>query len=348
MEDRALAGKVLFPGSGKPLNVEQIRALRKIGVMMAMAGGAFEAGMTAQPDPFGVSVDADGRVVVDDFTKDITVIPALIRDLTLDNQGYWIENIFNGGPAVQGGAVKYTMNTPDDHFLAADSLMPRAPGAEAPRVQGSRLRPTVAYPQSISASLEVTDEARLRNEVIQLQHTVQQIANTFVLKTQTLGETALTALVTAGNRVIFGGTGTFTDWPNSPVINSTSAMPYPQREFAAVQAQFISEMGGVMFDTLLLSVNDNMYLQNIYGAALQALLASFGITRVFVSPRRADGRRLYIKSGQVGYLLWELPLGDPEYVREGVRKTDVYVYEMRPVFVANGADAILMVSNTVS
>lgn len=312
--------------------------LRATGVPM----NAYEDGMTSRPDPFGVFVDGDGRVIVDDFTNPISNIPAIVREFARSNEGYWIEDVFTSpGWTVQGGAVRYSVSAPGDHFLPDGQLMPRAPGSEAPRISGTRQRPVVAYPESISGSLEVADETRERNEVWQVQQTMRQAANTFTETFQALGETALDALVQASARFTTAGVGTFADWAAAdPIYNNTSTDPRPSAEFARVRRLFVEEKGGVMPDTLVWSAEDAENFDRIYEDRGTAVLARYGITRTLTSVRRDPGKRLYLRSGQVGVMAWEKPMGDPEYTREGTRFTDVYTMEGRVVFVANGADAV--------
>lgn len=302
----------------------------------------YEPGLTSQPDAFGVSVDADGRVVVDDFNAVISNIPAVVRAFTADNRGYWIEDVFNSpGWTVQGGAVKYTISAVGDYFLPTGQLMPRAPGAEAPRISGTRQRPVVAYPESVSGSIEVTDEARQRNDMIQLRTTLQQASNTFANTFQSLGEAALDALVTTSSRFAVNGAGTFSDWAASPrEANTNSNGPFPAEEFDFVQQKFIEELGGVLPDTIVWTPADRRQFFRVYRGEAREVLAAAGLTRELMSVRRQSGRRLYLKSGQVGTMAWEKPMGEPEYTREGTRFTDVYSMEGRVVFVANGADAI--------
>ena len=343
-----LRGKFLSPEAYKGLNRAQRRQLaasiEKLGglALPRMAGGSYEAGMTSRPDPFGTFVDSDGRVVVDDFTNPISNIPAIVREFARDNQGYWIEDVFTSpGWTVQGGAIRYTISAPGDHFLPDGQLMPRAPGAEAPRITGTRQRPTLAYPESISGSIEVADETRDRNEVWQVQQTMRQAANTFTETFQDLGEAALAGLVTASSRFTNAGAGTYADWDAAdPIYNTTSTDPRPSAEFARVQRLFVEEKGGVLPDTLIWSPQDAENFDRIYEDRGSAVLARYGITRTLTSVRRTPGNRLYLKSGQVGTMAWEKPMGDPEYTREGTRFTDVFTMEGRVVFVANGADAI--------
>jgi hypothetical protein len=319
----------------------RLKTLAAAGVLVAATPG-----MTAQPDPFGVMVDADGRVVVDDFTNPISNIPEIVRAFTADNMGYWIERVYNSpGWTIQGGAVRYVQTHPGDFFLPAGSLpAPRAPGTEAPRISGTRRRPIVAYPESLSASLEVTDEARRRNDVLQVQTTFRQAANTFADTFQSIGEAALATLVTTASRFVTGAAGTFADWDAAaPVENVNSTAPRPAAEFARVARLFTQDKSGVQPDTLIMSPEDQENLIRVYGGSLDATLTRLGIRQTLVSTRRAPGARLYLRSGQVGTMAWEKPLGDPEYTREGVRYTDVYTMEGVVAFIANGADALLEV-----
>jgi hypothetical protein len=303
-----------------------------------------EAG-TAFPNPFGVYQDADGNVVVDDYTNPISNIPEIVREFTRNNEGYWIEDVFNApGWTVQGGAVRFAMNRIGQHFLQDGKRPgPRAPGAEAPILAGEHVRPELAFPENLSGRIEVTDEQRQDNAVLEVQRTFRQTANTFADILQDIGEAALDGLVTAESRFISLGDGTFAEWDESPVVNSTTAMPFPGREFTRVRTTFVKERGGVQPDTLVWNPDDAELFYNIYGDRAQAILSLHGFTRVVTSVRRPAGRRLYLRSGQVGTLAWAKPLGDPEYVREGKRLTDVYVLDGRFVFVANGADALLEV-----
>lgn len=308
-----------------------------------------ETGLTSRPDPYGVFTDSDGRVVVDDFTNPISNIPAIVRELTRDNQGYWIEDVFNApGWTIQGGAVRYQVSAPGDHFLPdGQRPAPRAPGAEAPRVSGTRRRPIVAYPESLAASIEVADETRQRNDIIEVQTTFRQVANTFADIMQGTGEAALAALVTASSRNVNSGSGTFADWAAADSIyNTASTDPRPAEEFARVRRLFVEDKGGVQPDTLIWDPADAEQFDRVYQDRGDAVLARYGITRVLTTVRATAGVRTYLKSGQVGTLAWERPMGDPEYTREGTRLTDVYTLEGRFVFVANGGDAILQVTKT--
>jgi hypothetical protein len=310
---------------------------------------ALEQATHTFPNPFGAYISDEGQVVVDDYTNPISNIPEIVREFARDNEGYWIEDVFNApGWTVQGGAVKWAMNRPGQHFLADGKRpAPRAPGSEAPILAGERIRPDLAYPENLSGRIEVTDEARQDNDVMDVQRTFRQTANTFADIMQGTGEAALDGLVEAEDRVLWGGTGTFTDWAASPIVNSTTAMPFPGREFTRVRTTFVKEQGGVQPDTLVWHPDDAELFYNIYGDRAGEILSLHKFTRVLMTVRRTAGERLYLKSGQVGTLAWAKPFGEPEKDRQSIRLTDVYILDGRFVFVANGADAILEVRNAV-
>jgi hypothetical protein len=287
------------PFAGLTFGPEHVRgdrarfdALRALGAAPAMAGGA-EANLTAQPDPFGVFVDADGRVVVDDFTNPISNIPAIVREFTRANQGYWIEEVFNAPAGPSRAAPSATRSAaPGDQFLPAGQLMPRAPGAEAPRLMGTRRRPIVAYPESLSGSIEVTDEARQRNLIIQVQDTFRQAANTFADAFQGLGEAALAGLVTASLAV--------RDRRRRHVrrlgrrdadLQLLVDRPRPAQEFARVRRLFQEDKGGVVPDTLVWTPQDAENFDRVYEDRGDAVLARYGITRTFTTVRRTPGNR---------------------------------------------------------
>jgi hypothetical protein len=341
---KPLLGRHLAPEHVRGLSRADLRAFRALGVLPIMAGGA--AVDIAQPDPFGVTLDGQGRLVVDDYTSPPSVIPALIRELVTQNEGYWIETVFNTpGFTVQGGAIVYTETHPEDHYLApGQSIAPRAPGSEAPRIGITRRRPKLAYAESWSGSIEVTDEHRRRNQVIAVQEAFRRASNTFAEVLQSRGEEVLTDFVQAAGRFVVDPPGS--DWAAAdPIENNTSTDPRPAAEFARVLRLFREDKAGVRPNVLVVAPEDEEHLDRVYGDRLQPLLDRYNL-RVVSTIRRDPGRRLYLREGQVGTLAWEKPLGDPEYTREGKRFTDVYTLETVPVFVANGVDAIMEVRET--
>lgn len=304
------------------------------------------------PNPFAAYVNEDGQIVVDDYTNDITRMPDIVRAFARSNEGYWIEDVFDTpGWTVTGGAVQYTITSADDHFLTpGKEPAPRAPGSEAPILAGTKRRPILKAPENLSGRVEVTDEARRSNDIIEVRRTFMQTANTFARIMQGIGEETLELLIEAEDRHLWGGAGTFTDWEAAEPISMLGADPMvnprPTREFARVRRTFIQEQGGVLPDSLMWSPEDAEEFDRIYEERGDMVLARYGILNTYTSIRIDPGTRRYFKKGQVGVLGWEKPM-DTEPVREGIRKTDVYVLDGSFVFIANGADAIMEVQNVV-
>jgi hypothetical protein len=303
------------------------------------------------PNPFGAYVNADGQIVVDDYTADITRMPEIVRAFARSNEGYWIEDVYDTpGWSVTGGAVSYTITSADDHFLTpGKEPAPRAPGAEAPLLAGTKRRPILKAPENLSGRVEVTDEARRSNNIIEVRRTFLQTANTFARIMQEIGEETLDLLIDAEDRHLWGGTGTFTSWDEAEPISMLSADPVanprPSSEFARVRRTFMEERGGVTPNSLMWSPEDAEHFDRVYEERGDAVLARYGITNTYTSLRLDPGTRRYFAKGQVGVLGWEKPM-DTEEVREGIRKTDVYVLDGSFLFIANGADAILEVQDT--
>lgn len=295
--------------------------------------------------PLGAATVSGTFVTVDQMTKPATVIPPTIRNLVAANEGYWIESAFaTPGMTLDGGVIIYEESFPANHFLDPNkTIAPRAAGSEAPRIAALRGVPSVARPESWSGSIEITDEARRRNNVIEVNRIFRAAANEFADRLQSRGEQTLNDAVDAWGRQVTG-----TPWNVALTTGVPNANPaiLPQRDFAAVMKQFAADKAGVKPDTMLVSLNAAFYLEMIYGDKLGAMLQRHGLT-MRVSPRQADASALFFKSGQVGVMAFEKPL-DQEYVREGTRKTDVYVLEAVPVFVANDASAIVELTGIIA
>lgn len=294
-------------------------------------------------NPLGVDVNG-ALITVADYVNPPTRIPMLVRDLVAENEGYWIEEVFNTpGMTVQGGAIIYSESFPEDHFLeAGNGPGPRAPGAEAPRLAAGRRGLKISRVESIAGSIEVHDETRRRNQVWDVQNQFRQTANTFADIIQQRGEEVLNGFLTDAGRIVQGGAGTFADWAAAdPLEMTASTDPRPSTEFARVARTFQEDRAGVRPNVLVANPEDVEHLDRVYGDKLDALLSRHNL-RLRSSIRVLAGERLYLRSGQVGTLAFEQPLSQ-ELTREGNRKTDVFTIEATPVFVANGAEAGLKV-----
>jgi hypothetical protein len=292
--------------------------------------------------PLGGPTISGTTITIDALVNPPTRIPAIIRSLVAGNEGYFAEEIFNTpGFTVQGGAIIYEETFPEDHFLPADqSIAPRAPGAEAPRLGSTRRPPKVARPESWSGSIEVTDEARRRNDVRGVQRQFTQAANTFADRIQARALEVLDAFVTATGRTVSGG-----NWRAALATGVVNADPQtlPQKDFALVQKQFIKDKAGQRPSLMIVNPEDAFYLDVIYGDKLPDLLSRYNLT-MRVSVDVPEGDPYFVRGGGIGVMAFEKPL-DQEFTREGTRKTDVFTLESVPVLVADDASAIIQLTN---
>lgn len=297
--------------------------------------------------PLGGATVSGTTITVDTYVNPPTKIPAIVRNLVAENRGYFAEEIFaTPGFTVQGGAVLFEITDPSDLFLPADqSLAPRAPGAEAPRVGAVRGEPKIARPESWSGSIEVTDEARIRNNVIAIKNQFTRVANTLANNIQTTAITALTTFVEANSRTLESKT----DWDSEPakegLLNSDPAK-LPFADFARVEEKFVEDKAGVLPDTLIIHPYDwanLVILYSTFGGGVQRILDQFGINKVVRSVLATKGAPIFVKRGQVGTMLFEKPLTQ-EYTREGTRFTDVFSLDVSPVLVAHDATAVLQLT----
>lgn len=345
---RPFQGRTVVPSDGSaPMTPELLRSFRALGALPVMAGGQFPV-QIAQPNVLGGGfLDTEGRLVVDDYVNPPAVMPDLIRDLTLANEDYWIEEVFtNPGITVETGALIYSASHPADLFLpAGHTLRPRAPGAEAARIGVERRRRSMAYAEDWAFSLEVTDEARAVNDVLGIQDAFRRASNSLTDILQNRGEDTLEAFLTANaDRTLTDPPGS--DWAAAdPIANTASTDARPTDEFARVRRTFREDKTGIRPDVLILSPEDEEHLNRIYGGQLAQTLQTAGL-RLRTSVRRTAGERLYVRAGQVGALAWQKPIAEPVYERVPGRWTDVFHFDCKPVFVARGADAMLRVETT--
>lgn len=333
MNDREL--RDLAARIGHP-NVEIID-----GKLPAMAGGA----QNPIAQPLGGATVSGTSITVDSYVTPPTRIPARIAALAASNMGYFAEQILaTPGIKVQGGAVIYEIVKPTDLFLPKDQgLRPRAPGAEAPRLGAERIEPAVSRPESWSGSIEVTDEARARNDAIAVANQFTRAANSITNSIQETVLTSLKAFVEAQGRQVESPT----NWTAYSKASELEGKKMPFADFALVENKFISDKAGILPDTIIIHPDDwqNLITQySIFGGLAQpggvkGMLADFGITNIVRTVLATKGAPYFVKAGTLGALLFEQPISQ-EQTREAIRKTDVYVVEVRPVIVLNEPAAV--------
>lgn len=314
------------------------------------------AGATEVPSgvgqPLGGATATGTTITVDTYVNPPTKIPALIRSLVAEDEGYFIEKVFGTlGSPIQGGAVIVEETFPEDFFLPADGQpAPRAPGAEAPRLTSERHEPKVKRPESWAGSIEVTDEAKLRNNVIAVRNQFTKAANTFSQIVQLRGVEVLLDFIASSGRVLESKV----NWhePHTSGVTFTDPLKLPAFDVSRVLKQFRDDKVGVRPDTVLMNTEELLFLEAFYPGvggllSLEQMFSRQGVNQVIGTPLIPVGKVIYAKAGAPGVIGWELPMSQ-EFVREGNRKTDLYVLECRPIFAAFDASAVLMLEGTDS
>jgi hypothetical protein len=144
-------------------------------------------GTTYPPGP--PSIDAQGRITVEQFLKNPTRVQSVIADLTA--QRFLAERIFSAGNA-EGGAVVFDQVTASQLYTDRD-VQAIEPGSEFPLVSSGETTPMVAAVTKWGGAAVLTDEAVRRDSRDVLQRELTKLRNTIVRKVDTVAIAALNA-----------------------------------------------------------------------------------------------------------------------------------------------------------
>jgi hypothetical protein len=310
-------------------------SLDELGDLPTLAGAETPQAPVAMP--LGGAVVNGTEVTVDTYVNPPTQIPGIIRNLVAANEGYFAERIFaTPGFTVEGGAILYEETFPEDFFLPeGQSIEPRAPGAPAPRLGATRRKPKVARPESWSGSIEVTDEARKRNQVIGIRRQFTQAANTIADRIQTRAMETLAEAVSDWGRQIEATHG----WriPHEEGLVNTNPAKLPAATFSRVMRQFVEDKAGMRPDLVILNPIDMEVLDIVYAERLDAMFMRWKLTPL-VSPMAPEGEPYFVKSGGIGVMAFEKPLTQEQHRLPGFK--DLFELDVAPVLVAFDASAI--------
>lgn len=309
---------------------------KRLRIPAAASAGPVSAATVADPvsQPLGPATISGTTITVDFMVNNPTILPGQIRNLVASNRGYFADRVFNSpGFRVQGGIVIAEPTKPNELFLpTSQDLAPRAPGSEAPRVGATRGEPVAYYPESIAGTLEITDEAKERNQLWTVTRQLQQIANTFTNRVQLRAIEVLKAWTEAESEA-----RTKTNKTNWTTAGEAEAAKIKGTEAPFVDIDYVEQLfaedeAGYQLSTIILNPADHFRLKVAYGAQpglLESWLRDKNV-EIFSSPRISAGEG-YFLAAAIGDLLWELPLTQ-ETERVAKRKVTETIFEMRPVF----------------
>jgi len=283
--------------------------------------------------PLGPATISGTNITVDQMLANPTIIPAIIRQLVANRRGYFLDRMFTtSGQTVSGGAVIGTPTKPSEEELFLQSgrgVAPRAPGAEAPRVAGARPEPKIFPVESWSGSIEITDEAKRRNDTSAVNRLLVQVANSF---TNTLQKRALEVLdtyITETSRE----KANKTNWATAAETEEAKvkASEAPAVDFAYAQQILDEDEAGEELRYVIMNPAEAFRLASIYGPEWRTMVDSWGLIPI-VSPRVEAGKVYFLGEGGVGELLYEQGLNQ-ETERVAKRKATEIIFEVNPVFV---------------
>jgi hypothetical protein len=278
---------------------------RKLGFVPILAGGAPTSYGDALTNPLSAPTISGTTFTVDFLLANPTRVTRTVADLVMRN--FFLDQIFNTGGDVTGGAVLYDQATVIDVYTDRD-VERIAPGAEFPIVTGARVAPLVAQVEKFGGKFPVTDEAKRRNDAGRVTNHIRRLANTITRKLHQRGMAELEAAVTAFSRTQAAGTTwkAATEAEAAKIKKSETPL---KGVLLAIEGLEKLEMG-YDYNTLVVNPEDAVYGRLFYGddAGFRAAFRDLGITNIIITPRM-KAKSAYIVAGkQVGEMRLEEPM----------------------------------------
>lgn len=279
--------------------------------------------------PLGPPVVTGTTITVDTMLNQPTRVTRMIMDLSL--QRFIADRVFQSGGGVTGGAVIYDQAT--QNWLYADRDVQRvSPGGEFPLITSSRPQPQLATVEKWGGKVFITDEAKDRNNSVQLTNQLRQLTNTIIRKINARAIAELEKVYTNFPSLVYAGH----DWgvyqpagtSPSPLGNS------PLADLLMAQMQADRDELGINYDTVLLNPLNVLRLNQVYASGLVKGLDEVNLT-IYSSNRVPVGTGYIVASQQVGEMRIEKPLGTETW-REQETERNWIQSSVRPLmFVSN-------------
>lgn len=280
----------------------------------------------SQEYPLGTPSLSGNNITVDLMLKEPTRINAYLSDIAL--KGYFAERIFTNGGGVSGGALVYDQLTSNDLFPVRGGQNV-APGAEFPEVTFDRPAPKTAQVEKFGGKFRVTDEAKDRNNLSQIQTEGVKLGNSVQ---KWLHERALAELeasiATVGADCLLASDISWADAADL-TLSTESRGALPAATFAEIRRRADKKELGTSYNLLVLNPDEYASLTIVYND-VEGWLKSQGFG-VAVSNIVPEGTAYAVQEGTVGQVRYEQPLNTVTYRDDSTESTIVQT-SIRPVF----------------
>ena len=287
--------------------------------------------------PFSTPTVDGADVTVDYMLDTPNIITNIVMDLTL--RKFIAEYLFRSTGEVAGGAILYT-EVEENQTYADRDVQEIAPGQEFPIITHERQEVLVEKVRKWGGRFFVTDEARKRNRMDQMDQKIQQTANTIVRKQNAI------AVGKMGTAVKTAQTFVGNNWSSGSAAYHPDFLPIA--DFGKIEAIAEKTELGVVFDTLLLNPDQmadlKVHLNVGKGGLFRETLRDFGFDDAISSPRVTAGIGYAVQRGQLGVVGLEEPLTTTTYRDEARQVTWVNVYVI-PAYAVTNPFAIVKINS---
>jgi len=232
-------------------------------------------------------------------------------------------HMLSAGQPPQGGGIAYTQLTPESLF--APEPENRAILTEYGLANIEEPPTKLALVEDFGSKFVISDEARKRNLVSELDQKVTMVSNAIKRKLDRLVlETVTEAVdgVANGALVIPANDWSALDLTSSTPTPSTQR---PEMDIALVQATADRDELGYTFDKWIVSPTTLAVLKGSYGEKFAALEQSSGV-QFIAHALVPDDEAFAIASGQVGFLSFETPITTELIDERKIHATTVQVF----------------------
>lgn len=257
----------------------------------------------SQEYPFGAPSLSGNSLTVDLMLKEPTRINAYLSNIV--RVQYFADKIFTNGGGVSGGALVVSP-VGKTSGLPTRRSQEIAPGAEFPEVTFDRPEPVTKQVKKIGGRFRITDEARDRNDLTQIQSEGVILGQDIVDQLHARALTELDASIAAtGSDVQLTGTS----WADAAglTLTTTANNLLPFADFAQIRKRQEVLRLGVQFNMLILHPDDFANLEMITQGNAAAFLRAQGFDYV-QSTLVASGTAYVLQQGMVGQVRYEQPL----------------------------------------